>query len=123
MELVGYCTIKKEATTGRSAISMDNFLGKDVRVMEFASDGGVMVVDSQAKGIAMFDKQDVYRSFECRELGDIVMPANLNTIEQFEYSARCMSRKGGYNRLLRNMVVEASLMRGKFTDAFLWQKQ
>jgi len=32
-------------------------------------------------------------------------------------------RKGGYNKLLSRMVIEASLMKGKFTDNFLWQLQ
>ena len=41
----------------------------------------------------------------------------------YNYVAKAQQRKGGYNHLLRNMVIEASLMKSKFYDSFLWQKQ
>jgi hypothetical protein len=36
---------------------------------------------------------------------------------------KSQQRKGGYNGLVRNMVIEASLMKGKFHDSFLWAMQ
>lgn len=121
-EIAGYCTIKKDATTG-TAQNLDKFLGKDVRVMEFARDGGVLVVSSDATEMAMFDKQDVYRKFECSVSGDVICPPNMDVMKQMIYTSKVMMRKGGYNQLLKGMVIQASLMKGKFTDDFLFQKE
>ncbi len=108
MELVGYCTIKKGATTGRGD-KLDTFIGKDVRVMEFASDGGVLVVNSEATALATFDKEDIFRKFECRESGGCITPPEMNIAEQIIYSLKCIGRKGGYPPVLREMVIQASL--------------
>lgn len=122
METVGYATIRKEATTGVGP-EINSFLGQDVRVMEFAEDGGVLVINREATAMAMFEKQDVYRSFKCTVQGDYICPPGLDFLQQMEYSARCTLRKGGYNPTLKAMVIQASLMKGKFTDSFLWAKQ
>jgi hypothetical protein len=71
----------------------------------------------------MFDKIDVYRSFKCGYSNGIVTPPNLEMLEQMMYVAKAQQRKGGYNGLIRNMVIEASLMKGKFHDSFLWAMQ
>lgn len=123
METVGYCTIKKDATTCKGTNNPERFIGKDCRVIEFAPDGGVLVLDSEATGLAMFDKQDVYRKFECSVSGDVICPPNMGMLEQMVYATKVMTRKGGYNQLLKGMVIQASLMKGKFTDDFLFQKE
>lgn len=74
MELVGYAEIRKDATTGVSAVSLDLFKGNVVRVYEFAPHGGVLVLDAQATGLAMFDECDVVRKFECSEVGNFLFP-------------------------------------------------
>ena len=123
MEVVGYAEIKKDATTGTSAIPMDNFLGKVCRVFEFTPEGDVLIIDDKATGIATFDACDIHRKFECKVVGDVITPPNMNMIEQTVYVAKVLSRKGGYNTLLKNMVIQASLMKGKFNDNFLFQVQ
>lgn len=123
MDVVGYADIKKDATTGTSAIPIIKFIDGPCRVMEFAEDGGVLVLDREASGLGIFDKCDIYRSFKCGVCGDVITPPGLSMIEQMEYVARCVSRKGGYNNLLKQMVIQASLMEGKFIDHFLWAKQ
>jgi hypothetical protein len=122
VDVVGYCTIKKDAD-GQSAISMDHFRGQDVRVMEFASDGGVLVINSEATGVAMFDKEHISRKFECGLAADVVTPPGLNLVEQTLYVGKVLSRKGGYNLILKNMVIQASLAKGKFNDGFLFAVQ
>lgn len=122
MEVVGYATIKKDAV-GQSPLPMSEFQGQDVRVMEFAVDGGVLVLNAKATGIAMFDKEHIYRKFECRMEGDVVCPPGLNIIERMMYVGKVMGRKGGYNQLLKQMVIQASLMKGKFNDQFLFAVQ
>lgn len=34
--------------------------------MEFAVDGGALVINAEATGVAMFDKEDIVRKFECK---------------------------------------------------------
>jgi len=121
-EVAGFCTIKHNATTGVS-VDVKSFLGKDCRVLEFDVDNGVLVVNNEVTAIGMFDKEDVIRKFECDMIGDVIVPPGLNMIEQMVYSVKVMSRKGGYVPLLRNMVIEASLQRGKLTDGFLFENQ
>ena len=122
MEVAGYATIKKDAV-GQSPLPMSEFQGQDVRVFEFAVDGGALVINRAGTGIAMFDKEHIYRKFECGVVGNVLTPPGLNMVEQTMYVGKVLSRKGGYNELLRNMVIQASLMKGKFNDQFLFAVQ
>jgi hypothetical protein len=121
-EPVGYAIISKDAKSG-AAMNLSKFLGERVRVMEFAKDGGVLVISADAGELAMFDKEDVVRKFECSVESDFVLPPKLGLLEKMAYKTKCMSRKGGYNNLLKEMVITASLHKGEFTDGFLWQLQ
>jgi hypothetical protein len=121
-DVVGYCTVKKDASTGVGA-NLKNFIGKDCRVYEFDTDGGVLCMDSGATGLALFDKCDVIRRFECNDVNGVLIPTGMNMIDQMMYVAKVIQRKGGYNLLLKNMVIEISLMKGKLTDDFLFQKE
>lgn len=120
-EVVGYCTIRKNATTCAGTNHPEKYIGKDCRVMEFASDGRVLVLDREATGLAMFDKEDVLRKFECRELGEFIFPPELNVIEQHVHMARLTERKGGWSHILKGMVIQYGLMKGKYNDDFLFQ--
>ncbi len=91
--------------------------------MEFAKDGGVLVISSDAEELAMFNKEDVVRKFECSVETDFVLPPNLDHFEKIAYKAKCMSRKGGYNHIVKEMVIASSLHKGEFNDGFLWQLQ
>jgi hypothetical protein len=122
MDVVGYCTIKKDAV-GQSPLPMSEFQGQDVRVFEFDSEGGALVINAKATGIATFDKEHIYRKFECGVVGNVLTPPGLDMLEQTIYVGKVMMRKGGYNELLRNMVIQASLMKGKFNDQFLFAVQ
>ena len=82
-----------------------------------------MLIDSKSTGLATFDACDVNRKFECKVIGDILTPPEMNTIEQMVYITKVQTRKGGYNNLLKQMVIQASLMKGKFTDNILFAMQ
>ena len=123
MEIVGYCIIKKNATTGTGCKDQSKFVGQTCRVMDFAEDGGVLVMNHQGTEIATFDREDVARSFKCKEFSDVICPADMSSFEQLIYVAKCQSRKGGYNHILKNMVIARSLMKGKFDESFLWAMQ
>lgn len=123
MELQGFCTINRNATTCKGTNNPEWFVGKDCIVIEFARDGGALVMDWEGRALASFDKEDVYRKFECRLVGGVVCPPEMDVLQQMVYVNKVTTRKGGYNSLLKNMVIQAGLMRGKFTDDFLFQKE
>lgn len=121
--IVGFVHIDKVATTCKGAKNPNEFIGKTCAVMEFGFDDCVLVLNPQGTALAMFDKEDVLRSFKCGYSNGIVTPPDLDMMNQMMYVVKAQQRKGGYNDLLRNMVIEASLMKGKFHDSFLWAKQ
>ena len=123
MDIVGYAKIKKAATTGQSAVDLNQFHGNICRVFEFTPSGDVLVIDNEATGLATFDKEDVECSFKCSVEGLVITPPDLDFIQKVEYSMKCLNRKGGYNDLLKNMVIHLSLSKGVFNDSILWQKQ
>lgn len=122
MDFVGYAEISKEAKI--NFVKKPNlFVGKVCRVLEFGVDS-VLVVDEGGEELAMVEYEGVKRSFKCGFVGNsAIIPPNLDTIQTLEYYCKLMSRKGGYNNLLRNMVIQLSLSKGVYSDNFLWQKQ
>lgn len=123
MDIVGFVDIKKDATTCKGAKNPDEFIGKTCRVMEFDRDGGALVLNPQGTALAMFDKQDIYRRFKCGYANGVVTPPDLDMMEQMMYVTKAQTRKGGYNNILCQMVIQASLMKGEFHDYLLWTKQ
>ena len=124
MEIQGYAQISKNATSGIGAVDSKLFT-EDIycRVIEFDSDGGVLVIDREANGLMTFDKKDVVSSFKCSIAADVICPPDLNLIDSMIYMHKCHNRKGGYNYQLKVMVILASLHKGKFEDSMLWAKQ
>lgn len=123
INIVGFVDIKKDATTCRGAISPHEFIGKMCPVIEFGADKSVLVLNPKGTALAMFDKQDIYRNFKCGYVNGVVTPPNLDGMEKMMYVAKAKNRKGGYNELLRNIVIQASLSKGEFNDSILWAKQ
>jgi hypothetical protein len=123
MEIVGYCTIHRDADCKFAMGKPEDWQNKDVRVMEFARDGGALVVSQNGQMMATFDKKDIYRSFRCSEFGEILTPPDLDFVQKAAYSVRATARKGGYAPILRQMIIQASLMKGTYYDHFLWAKQ
>lgn len=122
-DFVGFVSIKKTATSFKGAINPNEFIAQTCAVMEFGFDDCVLVLNPMCTAAAMFDKEDVERKFKCGYSNGVVTPPGLDMIEQMFYVNKALTRKGGYNYLLRNMVIEASLMKGEFYDNFLWAKQ
>jgi len=120
-DTVGYCVINKNATTC-IAKTPKSFLGDTCRVMEFAEDGGALVLNRQGTELAMFDKCDIGAKFECCEKGDVIMDPKLKEdfLGQMMYMNKAMSRKGGYNYMVKQIVIASSLHKGEFNDKVLW---
>ena len=120
-DLQGYCTIRRDANCEFAMGKPEEWRNKDCRVYEFNPAGDALVLHPEGKMMAMFDKKDICRRFECGEFGDVIMPPGLNMVEQMVYYNKATMRKGGYGTIVRAMVVQASLMKGKFNDDFLFQ--
>jgi hypothetical protein len=121
-DIVGYCEIK-DGSQGISAVPLTNFYKGRVRVLEFARDGGVLVIDNEGTGIGMFEPEHISRKFECTSMGEYIMPPDLDEIDKMVYVSKVATRKGGWAPILKEMVIQASLFKGVFTDSMLWAKQ
>ena len=124
MEVVGYAIIKKDAKTGKSANPISQFTNaKYVRVMEFAANGFTLVLNPEGTALGSFEKEDVLKSFRCQVQGEVLVPPELDFINAQIYQSKVLLRKGGYNPMLKQMVIATSLHKGEFTDNFLFSKQ
>lgn len=121
--IVGFADIKKNATTCKGAENPNEFIGKTCAVVEFGVDDCVLVLNPQSSALAMFDKEDVARSFKCGYSNGIVTPPDLDMFNEMMYVTKAQTRKGGYNKIVCGMVIQASLMKGSFNDSFLWALQ
>ena len=122
-DIVGFVHIKKDATTCKGAEFPAEFYGQNCAVMEFGFDDCVLVLNPQGTALAMFDKEDVRSSFKCGYSNGVVTPPGLNMMEQMMYVAKAQTRKGGYNNIVREMVIASSLHKNQFNDGFIWQMQ
>jgi hypothetical protein len=122
-DIQGYAIIRKNSTSGVSVAPMEDFETKPCRVMEFAVDGGAMLINMQGTAIGIFDKCDIERQFKCENVGDILCEPGLSDIEKLLYCSKVHNRKGGYAPILKHMVIASSLQKGEFYDYVLWAKQ
>lgn len=120
----GFAMIKKDPQTFLGAEeALPTFSGKICRVLEFAADGGVLVVNAAATHIGTFDKEDLFSSFKCQEYGDVICPPDMDELQKMAYDLKVKNRKGGYSPLVRQLVISASLAKGVFSDDILFAKQ
>lgn len=119
----GYALIKSDATKFITSGKITDFQDKIVRVMEFAEDGGALCVNNEATHMAMVEKEEIKASFKCIDHANVLCPPHMPTTEQMIYYLKVITRKGGYNNIVRNMVIAASLHKGEFTDSVLFSKQ
>ena len=123
MELQGYCMIKDTADFTKAMGESKDWVGKPIRCLEInESTGAVLAIDGSGTQMGSFDFEDLQSHFRCQTQGDVLMPSNLKGPECFLYFTAVMSRNGGYNELLRNMVIMSSLHKRKFNDHVLWTK-
>lgn len=121
MDLKGYAQIKKGEFPHHCMGPVEAYWEHPVRVMDWGVDGSALVITAAGNAMGDFPPEAVLRSFRCSERGHILLPQGLDVLGEMTYTGRCLSRKGGYNQMVRHMVIAASLARGAFTDDFLWQ--
>ena len=121
-DIEGYCIIKQGAK-GISTIPLENFYEKRIRVLEFGHGDCVLVVNNESTALATFEKEAVKASFKCGATQTHIFPPGLDIIQQMAYISKLETRKGGWDPILKEMVIQYSLMKGEYTDNLLWQKQ
>lgn len=120
MDIKGYCTIKQSAE-GRYVADVKKW--KEAlycRVMDYNIDGDVLAVLPDGQAMGMFNKNEVDSFFPCVVFGNVLCPPEANVADQEVYYLKVVSRKGGYNDILRRMVIINSLRKGKLDDDFLF---
>lgn len=125
-DIKGYCILKSTNTIMGYAGDPEELI-KGVpflRIIDIAVDNsGFMVLNPQGNALAVVDMPDIDRYFLCDEMAGVLIPPDLNFGQQLIEAHRRSSRKGGYNEIIRRMVIVASLHAGKFCDDFLFELQ
>ena len=82
-DVVCYCLVKEKLPYHlASAVPLSTFEGKVCRVMEFSKHGpngeidGALVMNNEATGICMLEKEHMKAFFECSIHCDIICPPN-----------------------------------------------
>ena len=103
----------------------ESLVARPLRIVDIAVDNsGFLVLEPNGRALVdVRSMDDVYRHFLCDEYGGVLLPCGLSAEEKMIQSMRRLTRKGGYNELLRKMVIATSLHSGEFNDDFLFAKQ
>lgn len=116
-ELVGYVLPKKDAC-GRSPEDISIFQGVPCRAIEINKNTkSVLVLSPSGKSLGMFDLDQIYAYFECREFAGILVPAHFDSIQASLYAARVRSYPQNQKRdmdFIKKMVIAQSLAKGCF---------
>lgn len=119
-DVVGYCLISKTAI-GQSPIDLSAFRGIPCRAFEINHRSkSVLVIDPQARGLAMFHFDQVDRMFECLTFSGLLIPPGMNSMDAMLYVGRVFSYPQNKERnmdFIRQMVVAQSLAKGEFCDS------
>ena len=124
MEVAGYCVVKNTADFSMAMPDdKSQWVNKPLRALEINEEArSVLVVSPCGAGIAMFDMDSLKSYFHSVEIGGVLLPKNLDMMERTMYHGLVISRNGGYNHLLKQMVIMQSLHKGEFDDSVLWAK-
>lgn len=122
METVGYVFLSKEADCSKAMGDPSDWCGKILRAMEINEDTkSILLLNNAANGMGMFDLSDAELKFKCQEINGVIIPSELGMVEKMVYQTTRLTREGGYNETVKNMVIANSLRLGKVDDNFLFQ--
>lgn len=130
-DIKGYCMLKSLEGTLIGYSNTDRKTYDDIKkcaleqplpIMDIGVGGsGFLVFDPKGRCLIDIQSMDSVKSyFLCKEFSGVVMPHDYNDVQTLNYAVKCLSRKGGYSNLIRQMVILTSLHSGRFDDRFLW---
>ena len=103
MGIKGFCILKNYETVRGYRGNLAELLGVPLVIIDVAVD---------KSGFLILNKQQT-----------VVLPPNLSLEQKLVESGKRITRKGGYNKILTNMVIAGSLAKGVFNDDFLFELQ
>ncbi len=120
-DIKGFAHIKNETKSIISPAPSSDFEGEIVRVIDWAvDDSSALCINPKGTAIGDIPMEDICRSFRCGSQGPVLTPPGASITEQIFYTTKVLRRKGGYNSILKRLVVAASLSKGKFDDSILF---
>lgn len=123
-QIQGYCRLTYNAQPTGFMGNVKQLRGKILRVMEFANDGGALVLNADGNGLAMIEPEHIAQKFKCGQATpDILCPPDMDIVKQLLYAAKVNSRPEGYTPEIKKMIIGLSLMAGEFNDSFLWNNK
>ena len=125
MEIKGYCVLKSTNTVKGYVGNIKHLLPPNaLRIIDIAVDGnGFLVINSSGTALAMVEKEDIDKFFYCSVFNGVICPPDMDFAERLRFAIGRQGRKGGYSSIVATVVILTSLIRGEFTDDFLFQKQ
>lgn len=121
MDVQGYVYLKSNADCSKAMGKSDIWVGNILRAMEINENTkSVLLIDSSATQMGMFEMSDVILKFTCEEFSGVIMPKGLGMVEKMAYAASRQGRIGGYPLIVKNMVIASSLEKGEVNDDFLF---
>lgn len=120
MKTVGYVQVKYTATSCRGTAWPHRYIGKICPVVEFFTDGSILVKNDQHNELVTIEPHDIDKTFRCRIQNDIILPYDFNAAETIDYIDCIKARPAGYNERLKNIIIVQSLWWGRFNDSVLW---
>ena len=124
MDIKGYCLLKSVDTVRGYRGDKNDLLGAPLTIIDVAvGNSGFLVLNRKHTAIADVRMSDVNLYFFCDIVCGVVLPPNLPYEKKMVEVAKRLSRKGGYNKAIRCMVIGASIVKGEFNDDFLFEQQ
>lgn len=123
MYSIGFCTVSPKANgKGIKEEQKTSFNGKICQIQEISDDGSMLVLNETGTALGMFEKDEILNHFLCDlSYSGFVLPPKLGFLNKMLYVNKLTQRKGGYNNLLKQMVIVSSLHKGEYNDNFLFQ--
>jgi len=124
-DITGYVLVKNDAKCEHAVMhTPEELQGKIFRALELNdSTKSALIIDNKAVAIDMIDYNDIERKFHCIKVNDVILPPGEDMLVNMFEAERRLLRKGGYDSMVRGMVIASSLHKEKFNDDFLFQKQ
>ena len=114
MELQGYALVKKDANCSYGMGPASIWQGNIVRVVEFNdSSESVLVTSRDGNAMCMFDFKDLKTSFKCQDYFNVLIPVVKGEANKVFEAMKRQQRKGGYDQIVRQMVIQASIHSGE----------
>jgi len=124
MEINGFFELNSDANLKFAMGENKIWINKIIKALEINEDtNSVLGLDDSGTQMGMFEMSDVKRYFHCQVTQGIIIPIGLNLVDSMIYMQKRIDRKGGYDAVVRALVIGCSLHKGAVDDKFLFQKQ